>query len=73
MDQPPVGKASLDESEVAMMGVWAKMYGAFVRQRTVRQETTTSRAGRLLDYLYQKDVYVHEQIVLLWTFPRRTQ
>ena len=40
------------------------MYGASVRQRSLRQETTTSRAGRLLDYLYQKDVHVNKKIVL---------
>ena len=50
MEQPPVGKAS--NNEMAMIREWSKTYGASVRQRSVRQETTTAKAGTLPDYLY---------------------
>ena len=62
MEQPPVGKASHDE--MAMMREWCKTYGASVRQRSVRQETTMAKAGTLPDYLYQKDVEVSDKIIL---------
>ncbi|KAL9969206.1 hypothetical protein ACROYT_G021396 [Oculina patagonica] len=62
MEQPPVGKASHDE--MAMMREWCKTYGASVRQRSVRQETTMAKAGTLPDYLYQKDVTVSDKIIL---------
>lgn len=62
MDQPAVGKAC--HTEKAMMQEWAKTYGASIRQRRVRQETTMARTSTLLDYLYQKDVHANEKIVL---------
>ena len=62
MEQPSVGKASHDE--MAMMREWCKTYGASVRQRSVRQETTMAKAGTLPDYLYQKDVEVSDKIIL---------
>ena len=31
---------------------WSNTYTRAVRERTVRQETTMARAGRLLHYLY---------------------
>ena len=62
MEQPPVGRAT--HEEIAMMQEWAKAYGASVRQRSERQETTMARAGTLPDYLYQKEVPVSDKIIL---------
>ena len=47
-----------------MMREWCKTYGASIRQRSVRQETTMAKAGTLPDYLYQKDVEVSDKIIL---------
>ena len=33
---------------------WASSYGAAVRQRTVRQETTMAKHGTLPEYVYQR-------------------
>ena len=33
---------------------WASAYGAAVRQRTVRQETTIAKHGTLPEYIYQR-------------------
>ena len=33
---------------------WASSYGAAVRQRTVRQETTMAKHGTLPEYIYQR-------------------
>ena len=33
---------------------WASSYGAAVRQRTVRQETTMGKHGTLPEYIYQR-------------------
>ena len=33
---------------------WASSYGAPVRQRTVRQETTMAKHGTLPEYIYQR-------------------
>ena len=57
-----MGKASHDE--MAMMPEWCKMYGAFIRQRSVRQETNMAKTGSLPDYLYQKDVTVSDKIIV---------
>ena len=48
-----------------MMRDWAKTYGASVRQRRLRQETTIiARAGTQPDDLYQKDIPVSDKIIL---------
>ena len=68
MEQPPVGRAT--QEEIAMMREWAKVYGASVRQRSARQETTMARAGTLPDYLYQKEVPVSDKITLTSDCPK---
>ena len=62
MQQPPVVAAS--SGQIAEMREWSRTYGASVRQRSVRQETTMARAGTLPDYLYQKEVRVGEKVNL---------
>ena len=42
-------------------------YGAAVRQRTVRQETTTAKHGTLLEFLYQRHLEAGDQVkVHMW-------
>jgi len=43
---------------------WAQTFGAAVRQRSVRQETTMARAGTLPSYLYQREVRPGESVSL---------
>ena len=43
---------------------WAQTFGAAVRQRSVRQETTMARAGTLPSYLYQREVRLGESASL---------
>ena len=40
---------------------WASSYGAAVRQRTVRQETTMARHGTLLEFMHQRQCQVAEK------------
>ena len=37
-------------------------YGAAVRQRTVRQETTMAKHGTLFEFLYQRHLEVGDQV-----------
>ena len=43
---------------------WALAYGAAVRQRTVRQETTMAKHGTLPEYLYQRHLEVGYKVNL---------
>lgn len=49
---------------VQVMRDWAQTFGAAVRQRSVRQETTMARAGTLPSYLYQREVRPGESVSL---------
>ena len=42
----------------------ASAYGAAVRQRTVRQETTMAKHGTLPEYLYQRHFKVGDKVNL---------
>ena len=42
---------------------WASSYGAAVRQRTVRQETTMARHGALPEFMYQRQCKIAEKPV----------
>lgn len=52
--QLPPGVISAQDAQ--LMREWAHTFGAAVRQRTVRQETTMARAGTLPDFLYEKTI-----------------
>ena len=43
---------------------WATSYGAAVRQRTVRQETTMAKHGALPEYMYQRECVATEKVRL---------
>ena len=47
---------------VQVMRDWVQTFGAAVRQRSVRQETTMARAGTLSSYLYQREVQPGESV-----------
>lgn len=44
----------LSKPNCDIMRDWASAYGAAVRQRTVRQETTIAKHGTLPEYIYQR-------------------
>ena len=44
--------------------VWNDEYGAAVRQRTVRQETTTAKHGTFLEFLYQRHLEAGDQVTV---------
>ena len=56
---------TLNSQDISTMREWAHTYGAAVRQRTVRQETTMAKAGTLPAYLYQQEVQPGERIAFL--------
>ena len=47
-----------NEQDAVMLRDWAQEYGACVRQRAVRQETTMAKGGTLLEYIYQRNCIV---------------
>ena len=44
---------------------WASSFGAAVRQRTVRQETTIARHGTLPEFMYQRQFEISERPVAI--------
>ena len=54
----------ISPQDAQTMKEWADMYGASVRQHTVRQETTMCRVGTLPDYLYQCQVQPGEPVII---------
>ena len=55
---------TISPQDAQTMKDWADVYGASVRQRTVRQETTMCRAGTFPDYLYQRQVQLGEPVII---------
>ena len=51
------------QSDCDAMRDWASSYGAAVRQRTVRQETTMARHGTLPEFMYQRHCEISENPV----------
>ena len=50
--KPP--SKTITPHDAGRMREWAHAYGAAVRQRSVRQETTMARAGTLRNFFYQR-------------------
>ena len=61
----PSQPASLSKEDTCLMKEWAHAYGACVRQRTVRQETTMAKAGTLPSYLYQRQILPEQRVAFL--------
>ena len=60
----PVLVVSLPANDCDLLCNWASAYGAAVRQRTVRQETTMAKHGTLPEYLYQRHLEVGDKVNL---------
>ena len=60
----PLPSVPMTPQCVQVMRDWAQTFGAAVRQRSVRQETTMARAGTLPSYLYQREVQPGESVSL---------
>ena len=50
---------------------WASAYGAAVRQRTVRQETTMAKHGTLPEFMYQRHCVVSEPVNIFLQQPEQ--
>ena len=60
----PLSVVSLPANDCDLLRNWASAYGAAVRQRTVRQETTMAKHGTLPEYLYQRHLEVGDKVNL---------
>ena len=50
----PLPSVSMSSADCNALRDWASSYGAAVRQRTVRQETTMAKHGTLPEFMYQR-------------------
>ena len=50
----PLPIVQMSKADCDIMRDWASAYGAAVRQRTVRQETTMAKHGTLPEFMYQR-------------------
>ena len=50
----PLPVAEMSQADCDLLWNWASSYGAAVRQRTVRQETTMGKHGTLPEFIYQR-------------------
>ena len=60
----PLSVVNLPASDCDLLRNWASAYGAAVRQRTVRQETTMAKHGTLPEFLYQRHLEVGDKVNL---------
>ena len=60
----PLSVVSLPANDCDLLRNWVSAYGAAVRQRTVRQETTMAKHGTLPEYLYQCHLEVGDKVNL---------
>lgn len=61
---PPLPNVKLSEKEVEEMRNYSRTYGAAVRQRTNRQETTMARHGTMPEIIYQRHLHISERVDL---------
>lgn len=62
---PQLPPAVITSQDAQLMKEWAHTFGAAVRQRTVRQETTMARAGTLANFLCQREIVPGESVDLI--------
>ena len=55
---PPLPDVKLSQKEIGQMRDYALTYGAAVRQRTNRQETTMARHGTMPELIYQRQLEI---------------
>ena len=63
----PLPVVNICQADSDVLRDWASSYGAAVRQRAVRQETTTPRHGTLPEFMYQRQCEVSEKPVSITT------
>lgn len=61
----PLPVVKMNASDVQEMRTFASTFGAAVRQRTNRQETTMSRHGTMPEYVYQRTLQCTDNAVVL--------
>ena len=64
----PLFAVEMPQADCDLMRNWASSYGAAVRQRTVRQETTMAKHGTLPEFIYQRQRVASDEPVTLTTF-----
>jgi len=64
----PLPAVEMPQADCNLMRNWASSYGAAVRQRTVRQETTMAQHGSLPEFIYQRQCVASDEAVTLTTF-----
>ena len=57
----PLANVDMRPADCDALRDWASSYGAAVRQRTVRQETTMARHGTLPEFMHQRQCEVAEK------------
>ena len=60
----PFPHVSMSSENTEIIRNWATSYGAAVRQRTLRQETTMAKHGALPEYMYQRECVATEKVRL---------
>jgi hypothetical protein len=61
----PLPVVDMSKPNCDIMWDWASAYGAAVRQRTVRQETTMAKHSTLPEYIYQRHCIRSDQPLIL--------
>ena len=61
----PLPVVDMSKPNCNIMRDWASAYGAAVRQRTVRQETTMAKHSTLPEYIYQRHCIRSDQPLIL--------
>ena len=59
----PLPIVEMSKANCDILRAWASAYGAAVRQRTVRQETTMAKHGTLPEFMYQRQCVTYENAV----------
>ena len=61
----PLANVDMRPADCDALRDWASSYGAAVRQRTVRQETTMARHGTLPEFMHQRQCEVAEKPIFI--------
>ena len=59
----PLPIVNMSPADCNVLRNWAPSYGAAVRQRTVRQETTMAHHGTLPEFMYQRQCEISDKPV----------
>lgn len=65
----PLPAVEMSQADNDIMRNWASSFGAAVRQRTVRQETTMAKHGTLPEFMYQRRCVISDKPVALTSLP----